>query len=69
MKFTLKSKVISITQNIFKIMKNVFYFVFKAALVREILKFLSWLFCYVKKQLHKVAKIKFKYYGIKLGSK
>ena len=50
-------------------MKNVFYFVFKAALVRGILKFLSWLFCYAKEQLHKMAKIKFKYDDIKLGSK
>ena len=45
-------------------MKNAFYFTLKALSVLKILKFLSLLFGYVKKQLDLKDKVNFKIYGV-----
>ena len=44
-------------------MKNAFYFMLKALFVLEIFKFL-FCFGYVKKRLHKKAKVNFKIYDV-----
>ena len=45
-------------------MKNAFNFIIKALLVLKILKFLSWLFVHVEKQLDYEDKLNFKIYDV-----
>ena len=45
-------------------MKNAFNFIIKALLVLKILKFLSWLFIHVEKQLDYEDKLNFKIYDV-----
>ena len=47
-----------------KMMKNAFYFTYKALFVLKIFKFLSWLFGDVTKRLDKKDKDNFKFYDV-----
>ena len=49
------------TENYIKMMKNNFYFILKALFFLKILKFLSLIFCHVRKRLDKTAKLVLKF--------
>ena len=53
------------TENLFKMMKNTFYFTLKALLVFKIFKFLSWVFGHAEKQLDYKDKVNFKLYDVR----
>ena len=56
-------QVLAIESNL-KMMKNTFYFMWKALLILEILTFLSRRFVYVEKRLDKKSMVNFKIYNL-----
>ena len=59
-----KDVFISFNEIPLKMMKNVIYLMLKVYVALEILKYLSWFFGFVEKQLHKKVKVNFRNYDV-----